>query len=171
MKKEDSNSLISVLIPSYNHASFIKETIHSIWNQNYNNIEIIITDDRSTDNTLEILNELKKSTPFPMHIIVNERQLGIAGNCNAAISHANGEFVCFLASDDMLIPNRFEKQINFFEKNENLKILINNGYVYDGTITSGLVHRNKAASLFKKMQVKLQNTCKRILFHFLSRQF
>lgn len=155
MNNEESNPLISVLIPSYNHASFIKETIHSIWNQNYNNIEIIITDDRSTDNTVEILNELKQSTPFPMYIIVNEKQLGIAGNCNAAISHAKGKFVCFLASDDMLMPNRFDKQIDFFKKNENLKILINNGYVYEGTITSELVHRNKAATLFKKNAVEI----------------
>lgn len=150
MENNKLNPLISVLIPSYNHANFIKETIQSIWDQNYNNIEIIVTDDQSTDNTLEILHDLKKISPFPMYVMVNGSQLGPAANCNAAISYAKGDFVCFLASDDMLMPNRFETQINFFKKNENLKILINNGYVYDGKITAELVHRKKAANLFKR---------------------
>ena len=65
---KSTEPLISVLIASYNHAHFIEETIRSIWNQTYKNIEIIIVDDASPDSSVDVLTKLQRKSPITMKI-------------------------------------------------------------------------------------------------------
>ena len=124
---------ISVLIPSYNHDQFIKETILSIWNQTYSNIEIIIVDDCSTDMTLSIATNLQKDSPIPMKIYRNKENLGPVKTVNKALNFCSGDFFTPFASDDLFKGNRYEAQVNHIRQNPDSVIIFGNGYAFDKT--------------------------------------
>jgi len=111
-----SNPLVSVCIPSYNSADFIEETIRSVLSQTYPNIEIIITDDASTDDTVKIIEELRAISPLPMIVKFLENNLGIEGNWNVAISHASGDYIKLLPADDTLDPECIATQLAQFTR-------------------------------------------------------
>lgn len=110
------NELVSIIMPSYNTAKFISETIESVSAQTYPNWELIIVDDCSTDNT----NEVVKSFLLDDRIkyIKNEKNSGAAVSRNRALREAKGKWVAFLDSDDLWLPEKLEKQIAFMEKND-----------------------------------------------------
>lgn len=110
-----NNPLISICIPSYNRADLIEETIHSALAQTYQNIEIIINDNCSTDGTWELLNEyLKKDSRI--RIFRNEKNLGAVKNWQQVLSHAQGEYALILWSDDLIKAEFIEKTFNQFEE-------------------------------------------------------
>ena len=91
---------VSVIIPVYNSEKFLSESIKSILDQSYKNIEIIAVDDGSTDNSLEILNQFKDEI-----IIIHQENQGLAGALNTGIEKMNGEWFKWLSADDILKPN------------------------------------------------------------------
>jgi glycosyltransferase involved in cell wall biosynthesis len=96
--------LVSILIPCYNAEKTIIQTVMSALNQDYDNIEILVNDDYSTDNTYQILkNEFSEIENIK--IFRNQRNLGIAGNWNMAFGKANGEYWVKLDGDDMIAPS------------------------------------------------------------------
>ncbi len=111
------NELVSIITPSYNSSSFIEETIDSVILQTYENWEMIITDDLSTDNSVEIIQKyIDKDNRIKL--IQLEENSGAAVARNASIKNANGKYIAFLDSDDLWIPEKLEKQITFMkEKN------------------------------------------------------
>lgn len=111
--------LISVIIPSYNRADYIAETIESVLAQTYNPIEIIVIDDGSTDNTREIVAAYEPRVKY-----VWQENAERATARNHGLRLAKGEFISFLDSDDLWLPNKIEEGINFFEKNPSV------GFVY-----------------------------------------
>ncbi len=113
--------LVSVLIASYNHADFIGEGIESIWAQPYRNIEIIVVDDGSSDDSLSLLDDLRARSPLPLHLHVNPQNMGVTRTLNVALSKARGEFVTTLGSDDKFAPDRFSAQLAAFKNNLTLK--------------------------------------------------
>ena len=106
--------LISIIMPSYNTAKFIKETIDSVLSQTYTNWELIIVDDCSTDNTDEIVSQLADER---IKYIKNEKNSGAAVSRNRALKEANGKWIAFLDSDDVWLPEKLEKQIAFMKEN------------------------------------------------------
>lgn len=98
-----NNIFFSIVIPTYNRASFIPKTISSVLDQTYQNFEIIVVDDGSTDNTEEIIKNISASKIKYIKIKNSER--GFARNCG--IQNSSGEYITFLDSDDMLFPNYF----------------------------------------------------------------
>lgn len=108
------NDLVSIIMPSYNTATYIKKSIDSVMNQTYSNWELLIVDDCSTDNTIEILQELNDQR---VHIFKNEKNSGAAASRNKALREANGRWIAFLDSDDLWMPEKLEKQIAFMENN------------------------------------------------------
>ena len=111
MKKD----LVSIIMPSYNTANYIGESINSVINQTYKNWELIIVDDCSTDNTDEIVNKFLKDERIKY--LKNEKNSGAAISRNKALREAKGRWIAFLDSDDLWVPEKLEKQINFMEKN------------------------------------------------------
>ncbi|MUP44174.1 glycosyltransferase family 2 protein [Gramella sp. BOM4] len=95
--------LISVCIPTFNGAEFLKETLDSISIQTYENLEVIISDDESEDKTLEIIEDFKKTSKIPVHIYKHIRS-SIGANWNNCIKKANGEFIKFIFQDDLMEP-------------------------------------------------------------------
>ena len=109
------NELVSVIMPSYNTASYIADSIKSVLAQTYNNWELIIVDDCSTDNTDEIVAEFLVDKRI--RYLKNTQNSGAALTRNRALREANGEWIAFLDSDDLWLPEKLERQIMFMKKN------------------------------------------------------
>lgn len=116
MEVTNSAPLVTIAVVTYNSSKTIVETLESIRKQIYNKIELIISDDKSNDNTVQIcrnwLNENKER--FKNSLIVEvAANTGTAGNANRALSVANGQWIKFLAGDDVLPPNSIYEYINY----------------------------------------------------------
>lgn len=106
---------VSIVMPSYNTAKYIGESIESVLNQTYANWELIIVDDCSTDNTDEIVNKYLEDKRI--RYIKNATNSGAAISRNRALREAKGRWVAFLDSDDLWEPDKLKKQIAFMEDN------------------------------------------------------
>lgn len=123
--------LVSVLVPSYNHEKYILDCLESIKKQSYKNIELIICDDNSNDNTyIKALEWCEKNASvFKNHLIIhNEENIGVAKNCNRMIKICNGKYIKIIASDDILLSSSIYEMVLFCEKNLEYDILYSNGY-------------------------------------------
>ena len=118
---EREAGLVSIIMPSYNTASYIKQTIQSVLDQTYTNWELIIVDDCSTENTKEVVDTRKDCR---IHYFKNEKNSGAAISRNKALREAKGQWIAYLDSDDLWMPEKLEKQIKFMEEN---------GYVFSYT--------------------------------------
>jgi glycosyltransferase involved in cell wall biosynthesis len=98
--------LISVIIPAYNAGKYIEDTLQSVFNQTYKNIEIIVVDDGSSDNTLEILNKYTDRLK-----IFTQKNMGVARARNFAVDQSNGEWLAFIDADDLWHSNKLSQQI------------------------------------------------------------
>ena len=124
---------ISVIIPTYNRGNIISNSIKSVLNQTYKNLEIIIVDDGSTDNTKE---EVDKIGDEKIRYIKLEKNLGGSNARNIGIKNSKGRYISFQDSDDIFYPDKLEKQIkNIINKNSNLdfckiNVIQNSTYSY-----------------------------------------
>lgn len=109
------NDLVSVIMPSYNTADYISESIKSVQAQTYTNWELIIVDDCSTDNTDEVVGAFLGDQRI--RYLKNKKNSGAAVSRNRALREAKGRWIAFLDSDDLWAPEKLEKQIEFMEKN------------------------------------------------------
>jgi len=112
-----SQNKVSILIPVYNRENLIEETVQSSINQNYKNIEIIIVDNKSTDNTWNILQKLA-SQDERIKIFQNETNIGPVKNWKRCIDEATGEYGKILWSDDLIAPDFLEKTVPCLEKKD-----------------------------------------------------
>jgi len=109
--------LVSIITPSYNSSKFIAETIESILAQTYTNWELLITDDCSTDNSVEIISKYA-AQDNRIRIFYLEKKSGAGFARNKSIQEAKGRFIAFCDSDDLWKPNKLEKQITFMMDNK-----------------------------------------------------
>lgn len=107
---------VSIITPTYNCAEFIVQTIESVLAQSYTDWEMIISDDCSTDNTLEVIKPYLESDAR-IKYICNDKNSGAAITRNNALRLAQGRWIAFLDSDDLWHPEKLEKQIAFMEQN------------------------------------------------------
>lgn len=107
------NDLVSIIMPSYNTAKYIEESVNSVLAQTYTNWELLIVDDCSTDNTMEILSKFADNR---IRIFRNEQNSGAAVTRNKALREAKGRWIAFLDSDDLWLPEKLEKQLLFMQK-------------------------------------------------------
>lgn len=108
------NELVSIIMPSYNTAKFIAESIESVVKQTYVNWELLIVDDCSSDSTDEIVGSFLADTRIKYFKNINNS--GAAVSRNRALREAKGKWIAFLDSDDLWMPEKLEKQINYMEK-------------------------------------------------------
>lgn len=113
----DKQPLVSVIIPVYNAEKIISYTLDSVLNQTYKNLEVIAIDDCSTDGSYDILLQYQKKDKR-VKVLKNDTNKKVAETRNVGISYASGEFVAFVDSDDIWIPNKIEKQIEFMLQND-----------------------------------------------------
>ncbi len=109
------SDLVSIIMPSYNTTKYIAESIQSVLNQTYTNWELIIVDDCSTDNTDDVVKQFLADSRIKY--LKNEKNSGAAISRNRALREAKGKWIAFLDSDDLWLPQKLEKQIEFMEEN------------------------------------------------------
>jgi len=113
-----SQPLVSVVIPNYNYAIYLKQCIESVLSQTYSNLEIILVDDGSNDNSLEVARQFEDKIK-----IVTQTNLGVNAARNNGIKEAVGEFIAICDSDDYWVNNKIEKQMELFFKNPDLVLV------------------------------------------------
>ncbi|ASJ20170.1 hypothetical protein BHAMNSH16_00275 [Brachyspira hampsonii] len=119
-----SNPLISIIIPVYNGENYIKDAINSALNQTYRNIEVIVVDDGSKDNTANIINDFSNKVTY-----IYKENGGVASALNCAIKAAKGDYISWLSHDDIYYPNKIEEEVNEL-KNIDDKTVIYSGFEF-----------------------------------------
>ena len=109
--------LVSIIMPCYNAERYVAQSIESVLAQTYQNWELLITDDCSTDKSVEIISKYSKNDER-INVMVPDEHQGIARTRNMSISRARGRFVAFLDSDDIWYPEKLERQVNYMLEND-----------------------------------------------------
>lgn len=117
-----SSPLVSVLMPCYNAEKYVEESLHSILTQTYQNLEVIAINDCSGDNTLAILNRMAQKDSR-IKVIDNEENLKLIKTLNKGIALCNGDYIARMDADDISLPTRIEKEVDFLEKNKDHDIV------------------------------------------------
>jgi glycosyltransferase involved in cell wall biosynthesis len=112
MIKTQTQPLVSVIVPTYNRGWIIKEAIESVLAQDYKHFELIVVDDGSTDRTVDILASYKTDLHF-----IHQENRGVSAARNAGITKASGHLIAFLDSDDLWLPHKLSRQVDFFHSN------------------------------------------------------
>lgn len=113
----EMNGKVSIIMPNYNCERFLEETINSVLAQTYKNWELLIVDDCSIDNSVKIIkNYCEKDVRIKL--FTNEKNSGAAASRNLALREATGKWIAFLDSDDLWLPEKLEKQLNFMVDND-----------------------------------------------------
>ena len=119
-------TLVSVCIPVFNGEVFIKETIEMILKQDYDNMEILVSDNESTDHTVE---EIKKIKDSRIKLLQNERNLGMGGNWNSLMRQARGDYLLLVCADDYLLPGAIREKAKILDDNPDVNIVFSSSYV------------------------------------------
>ena len=125
-----NNPLFSVLVANYNNSRFIEECINSIINQTYKNIEIIIVDDASTDDSVKVVDVLQKKYSN-IHLFINEENKGAGFTKKRCIDNANGQLAGFVDPDDALVVDAIEIMVNAHVENTNASLIYSTNYECD----------------------------------------
>ena len=115
---------LSVCIPVYNCEQFIGQAIESVLNQSYRNLELVIVDNKSTDNTVNVIRSFNDPR---IRLIQNESNIGMLANWNKAVNEAKGEYVKVLPADDFLYPGCLQKQVEVLERDKSRRIALVTG--------------------------------------------
>jgi len=126
MVKTDKTPMVTIITPSYNQGKYIKETIESVLNQNYENIEYWVIDGGSTDDTVEILKSYGERIKW-----VSEKDKGQTDAVNKGIKRATGEIVGWLNSDDTYLDGAVKRAVEYFQNNAHVDMVYGEGYFID----------------------------------------
>lgn len=127
------SDLVSVIIPAYNHEKYIQETIKSLIDQTYDNIELIIVDDGSMDETWEKIQQMRQICEKRFKKVIFEKQSN-QGTCitlNKLINFTNGSYIYFIASDDVAKPDAIETELNFLLQHPDYALCVGDNEIID----------------------------------------
>ena len=120
--------VVTIVLPTYNRARYLRESIDSCRRQTYENLELIVVDDASTDNTAEVLNSIPDERVV---VLRNEQNLGAARSRNVALGRARGEFIALMDSDDRCAPGRLARQVECLQGHGELAAVSTRAKVID----------------------------------------
>lgn len=155
---QNGKSLVSVIIPCYNKAKYVEEAIESVVAQTYNNIEIVVVNDGSSDNSSPIIKSLMYKHS-QIKFFDEKENRGVVWARNFAINNANGEFILPLDADDTIEPTFVEKAVRVLERNQKMVVSCRNVFDKDPEDNKGLIDTQKivfgneifvCASMFRK---------------------
>lgn len=158
---EENNPLVSIRVITYNSSKFVLETLESAKAQTYQNIELIVSDDCSTDNTVEICREWienNKDRFVRTELITVEKNTGIPSNCNRAVKACRGEWIKGIAGDDILLPHCIEENIKYAKNN-------NADFVFSDMLYFNEKTELPEDSKLNKLIVKFNNTSDKLRFY------
>lgn len=133
-----SMDLISVIVVTYNSSRFIIETLDSIYNQTWSVMELIITDDNSSDSTVEICSrwlEKKGNRFIRTELSLSEVNTGVSGNANRGLRLSTGKWVKFIGGDDVLLPDNLTNNMHFIFSHQETRVLFSRVNNYNETFT------------------------------------
>lgn len=126
---KENKVLVTIGVLAYNSTNTILETLDSIANQTYKNIELIICDDGSKDTTLEVVNAWLASNEnlfVRTEVVTVELNSGTAANCNRLLKHAKGKWLKMIAADDILLPNCVDAFVDYVSRTLDVKVVYSN---------------------------------------------
>lgn len=121
---------VSIVVPSYNHASFVGKCLRSIMKQTPNPLELIVIDDGSSDDSPRIIEQALKDCPFPCELIVR-RNKGLCATLNEGLSRSRGKYFAYLGSDDIWLPSFLKARVAFLESRPKAVLAYGHVYVID----------------------------------------
>jgi glycosyltransferase involved in cell wall biosynthesis len=128
---------VSVIVPTYNNALVVLDAIESILQQSFQDFEILLINDGSTDNTMQVLEPCLSSIE-----LIDQENQGPAAARNAGVRRASGDYLVFLDADDRLLPEKLATQVDFLDRNPQVDVVYSNGiyttYHPDGTVDKQL---------------------------------
>jgi glycosyltransferase involved in cell wall biosynthesis len=145
-----TDPLVSIVVITYNSSKYVLETLESAKEQTYRNIELIISDDCSTDNTVELCRnwiEENKSRFVNTELVTVEKNGGIPANCNRGVKSAEGEWIKIIAGDDALLENCIQSNIDFINNNSNARIVHSDSNTYANDFSSRSFSKKRNSSL------------------------
>jgi glycosyltransferase involved in cell wall biosynthesis len=131
----DSHPLVSICIPTYNRASMVHEAIQSAIDQSYENLEILVVDNASSDNIKEVVESFQDSR---LRLVVNEKNLGLFGNFNRCIELGKGKYIHILHSDDAIDSRFTQTCVEFLESSPSVAMTFTAAEVISGATTKSL---------------------------------
>lgn len=120
--------LVSVIVPAYNHEKYINDCLRSVADQSYENLELIVINDGSADNTPELIKLFIAENPRLNIRFLSKSNEGVCKTLNKGLEMAAGKYVTFLASDDMWEPEKLKTQVDFMERNANLGLVFTDAW-------------------------------------------
>jgi glycosyltransferase involved in cell wall biosynthesis len=126
-----SQTKVSILITVYNLAEYIPITLDSVFAQDYQNIEVVVSDDASTDESASIIASYHARYPDKLIPIYNKINQGITRNCNIAIAACTGDLVAMLDGDDLFLPNKISSQVKLFDDDPDVSLCYHAGEIFD----------------------------------------
>lgn len=156
--------IISIVLPAYNAEDYIGETIESVLSQSYQNWELIIVDDKSTDNTLNIAQKYVQQDGRIKVIVLNENTGGPAKPRNEGIKLSQGKFIAFLDADDVWVMEKLEIQLSYLLNNE--YNFVSSGMIPVDKTTNELPHGNIIKKFFSALKSK-RSKCDLIKYRFI----
>jgi len=158
-KRVDEQDLVSVVIPCFNQAHFLAEAIDSALAQTYPRVEVVVIDDGSTDNTVEM------TARYDRVRYVYQRNRGLSAARNAGLRRSNGEFVMFLDADDRLCPDAVTLNVNHLRQHPDCafvygayRLIRRDGVLLDDQVRGGAVVGEAYASLLKRNHIGMHAT-------------
>lgn len=123
--------LVSIIIICYNHSKYLTKTLDSILNQTYKNLELIIIDANSTDNSPDLIREWIAQNNLDCKFIEQKIKCKVSENLNLGISQSTGEFIQLISTDDILLPRKIENQVKLLNENPENMLVFSNAYYID----------------------------------------
>ncbi len=151
---------ISIVTASYNYQDYIKETIQSVLDQTYNDWELIIVDDCSTDSSVDVI---KSFNDERIKLFINEKNLGLAQTVKRGVECATGDWIVFLESDDLITSDNIEKKVEIIKKYPDLNLIFNDCEFFgdENKVRDFSIALKKTRTLLKK-----KNYPKKMFYNF-----
>lgn len=125
--------LVSVLIPVYNHARYVRQCLDSLLSEGWPNLEVLVTDDGSTDGSYKVVHEWRKEHPdaFTHFELTGQENQGLPKTLNRMVIKARGEYLTLVASDDYLLPGGIAKRVDALNQHPKWMAVIGNAWIVD----------------------------------------
>lgn len=129
----NSQPLVSVLLITFNQEEFIEESLHSAIAQDYQNLEVVVADDASTDGTPAIIRRYAAEYPKRIIPLLGNKNLGITGNSNRALALCRGDYIALLGGDDVFLPGKISLQVEWMLQDQRRALCYHDLDVFDST--------------------------------------
>ncbi|WP_084780612.1 glycosyltransferase family 2 protein [Bacillus massilinigeriensis] len=158
----NQKNLVSVIMPAYNSERYIEDSINSVLSQTYENLELIIIDDGSKDNTLKIIERLSTQDKR-INFVKNEMNIGVSETRNKGISLASGDWIAFLDSDDIWEKTKIEKQLKYANEFSAEFLFTGSSYINENSVPYSGVFEIPSLVSYKKLLRQNVITCSSVL--------